>query len=248
MPTYNRAYTIQNAIRSVVDQTFKDWELIIADDGSTDGTYRVVESFANPRIKYLTLPHTGFVSKVRNAGNKEAQGELIVVHDSDDQAFPDRLEEIWNIYQLTHADLIYHGMYARFFDPYHNCITRLTKPALPYSQERLLTEQYIPGQVAYKREAILEIPYDERIVCCDDYQMLLEFSLSEKTFAPVYKNLYDYVESGDSINVGGELRGDRKRDVQVILQILKEKYGMSKVAGLVKNTVSGELISQEIVQ
>ena len=94
MPTYNRGGVIVNAIRSVIDQTFTDWELIIVDDGSTDNTERVVKSFYDPRIKYHKIEHTGYVSKVRNAGNKLAKGEIIVVHDSDDVAFPDRLEEI----------------------------------------------------------------------------------------------------------------------------------------------------------
>src|SRR3990167_5599743 len=94
MPTWNRANIIQHAIRSVVDQTFKDWELIIVDDGSEDHTKRIVEEFAHPRIKYIKAEHSGHVSKVRNIGNQAASGEIIVVHDSDDIAFPDRLEEI----------------------------------------------------------------------------------------------------------------------------------------------------------
>ena len=242
MPTYNRAHTIQNAIRSVIDQTYKDWELIIVDDGSNDGTKRIVDNFANPRIKYHLIEHCGFVSKVRNYGNKLAQGEIIVVHDSDDQAFPDRLEEIVKAFDETDTDLVYHGMYARFYDPYNKAITRLVKPAQPFSKEHLLNEQYIPGQVAYKREKILETPYDERVRCCDDYQMLLEFCLKNYRFYAIDKNLYDYVDSPDSINISGELGGDRKRDVEVIISILKEKYNITAVAGLLRNTVLKEIV------
>ena len=161
MPTYNRAYTIQNAIRSVIDQSFKDWELIIVDDGSTDGTKRIVESFANPRIRYFQLPHSGNISQVRNEGIKRASADVLVVHDSDDQALPDRLDEIYKVFEEhSDTDVVYHGMYNRFFDPYHNAISRLLKPAQPYDKERLLQEQYIPGQIAYKRETVLRIPYN----------------------------------------------------------------------------------------
>ena len=250
MPVYNRANIIQHAIRSVIDQTYKNWELIIVDDGSEDGTKRIVESFAHPKIIYKKIDHCGFVSKVRNVGNQMARGDIVVVHDSDDVAFPDRLEEIVKAFEENaDADLVYHGMYLRFFDPYHNAISRSIRPALPYSKEQLLNQQYIPGQVAYKRAAILETPYDERIRCCDDYQMLLEFALKGYKFVPIYKNLYEYADSPDSINVSGEMDGSRRKDVEIILDILKNKYNINAIAGLIKNTVgTGETISREIIQ
>src|SRR3990167_9337853 len=99
MPTYNRGHVIQNAVRSIVDQTFKEWELIIVDDGSSDSTKRVVESFANPRIKYFKLEHTGHITKIRNFGNQQASGDIIVVQDSDDQSLQDRLEEIMRAFE-----------------------------------------------------------------------------------------------------------------------------------------------------
>jgi len=249
MPTYNRARVIQHAIRSVVDQTFKDWELLVIDDGSEDGTQRVVESFANPRIIYKKIAHCGYVSQVRNYGNKLARGEVIVVHDSDDVAFPDRLEEIWRVFQcFPDADLVYHGMYLRFYDPYHDAISRSIRPALIYEKEKLLSSQYIPGQVAYKTKRILETPYDNRIRCCDDYQMLLEFALKDYNFMPIFKNLYEYSDSPDSINVSGEMDGSRKKDVEIILEILKNKYNVDAIAGLIKNTVdSSQILSREII-
>ena len=247
LPTYNRGSTIQHAIRSIIDQSFKDWELIVVDDGSDDSTKRIVESFAYPRIIYKKTEHTGFVSRVRNEGNRLASGEIIVVQDSDDMSLPDRLEEIVKAFEEDpEADVIYHGMYQRYFDPYHDAIVRKSKPALPYSKERLTTEQYIPGQVAYRRSLALKCPYDERIRCCDDYQILLEFSLSGAKFKPIYKNLYEYADSPDSINVNGEKDGSRRNDIKIILSILKEKYGVEKSATLVKNTIdTNETISRE---
>ena len=243
MPSWNRDYTIQNSIRSIVDQTYDNWELVIVDDGSTDATKKVVMNFANPKIKFIQLEHSGFISKVRNAGNALAKGEIIVVHDSDDQSFPDRLQSIVDAFaENPDADLVYHGMYQRFYDHYNNAIVRTPKEAVPFSKERLLREQYIPGQVAYKTSAILDTPYDERIKCCDDYQMLLEFCLKGKKFVPVFKNLYDYVNSPDSVNINGEIDGRRRKDVEVILSILKEKYGVEATAEMVRNTIGSEIV------
>lgn len=255
MPAYNRANVIQHAIRSVVDQTYKDWNLIVVDDGSQDGTKRIVESFANPRITYKKIDHCGFVSKVRNIGNKMAEesgAEIIIVHDSDDQAFPDRVEEIVKCFDETNADIVYHGMYVRHYDPFHNAVARQIRPALPYNKEQLLTSQYIPGQIAYKTRVVMETPYDDRVRCCDDYQILLEFALKGYKFAPIFKNLYEYYDSPDSINVSGEMDGSRRKDVEVILSILREKYGVHAIAGLIKNTLGdempSEIISREIIK
>ena len=248
MPTYNRAGMIQHAIRSVVDQTFKNWELIIIDDGSTDGTKRIVESFAHPRIIYKRIDHSGFVSKVRNEGNRMARADIIAVHDSDDLAFPDRLEEIYSCFESNQdADVVYHGMYMRFYDPFHDAFSRAIRPALPYSKEHLMNEQYIPGQIAYKRDIVLKFPYLESVKCCDDYQMLLQLSLEGCNFKPIFKNLYEYCDSPDSINVSGELDGSRKRDIKIILDWLKEKYNIDGHAMLQKTINSEQIISTEFI-
>ena len=252
MPYYNRGKVVQHAIRSVIDQTFTNWELIIVDDGSTDNVKILVDSFADSRIHYHRIEHCGFVSRVRNEGNRLARADIIAVHDSDDVAFPDRLEEIYKAFQGPDdegipPDVVYHGMYYRFYDPFHNAIARTVRPAQPYNKKRLLTEQYIPGQIAYKRKWILETPYDERIRCCDDYQILLEFALKGYKFTPIFKNLYEYYDSQDSINVIGEADGSRKMDVEIILQILKEKYNTDGHAMLLKTTGEGETISREFL-
>lgn len=248
MPTYNRGYVIQNAIRSVIDQTFTQWELIIVDDGSEDGTKRIVDQFADSRIRYEKIDHCGFVSKVRNKGNSLATSDIIIVHDSDDVAFPDRVQEIMDAFD-DETDVVYHGFYMRFFDPYTNATSRQVRPAARFSKERLLHEQYIPGQIAYKKKCILETPYDERIKCCDDYQILLEFALKDYKFKPIYKNLYEYVETPDSINVSGEMDGSRKKDTEIILSILKEKYNVEATAQMVKNIINtGDIVDRQFVK
>ena len=83
-PTYNRAYIIGKTIKSVLNQTFSDFEYIIVDDGSTDNTEKVVKSFCDRRIIYLKLlQNSGGSCKPRNVGFKHAKGEYIVRVDSD---------------------------------------------------------------------------------------------------------------------------------------------------------------------
>ena len=84
--TWNRAPLIGRAIESVQSQTFKDWEIIIVDDGSTDATERVVKEWQKkePRIRYFKRPHVGRIAVVSNFGLKQARGEYIAILDDDD--------------------------------------------------------------------------------------------------------------------------------------------------------------------
>ena len=84
--TYNRSQLISRAIKSVLDQNFKDFELIIADDGSTDNTEEIGKSWEkkDPRVKYLKGPHFGRIAKISNFGLKSAKGEYIAILDDDD--------------------------------------------------------------------------------------------------------------------------------------------------------------------
>jgi glycosyltransferase involved in cell wall biosynthesis len=92
VPTYNRPQYLRAAIDSVFAQTFTDWELIVADDGSEGETAAYVAALANsPRIKVLRLAHTGNPGAVRNAACRAAQGEYIAFLDSDDVWLPEKL-------------------------------------------------------------------------------------------------------------------------------------------------------------
>ncbi len=91
IPTFNRAHMINKAINSVINQTFPDWELIIVDDGSTDNTREVIESYKEPRIRYVYQTNQER-SVARNNGIRNAVGKYICFLDSDDYYLPQRLE------------------------------------------------------------------------------------------------------------------------------------------------------------
>ena len=97
--TYNRSDLIGETIRSILDQTHQNIELIIVDDGSTDNTREVVESFSNRRIKYIYTDNWGGPARPRNIGIREAKGDYIAFCDSDDYWDLRKLEV-----QLRHFD------------------------------------------------------------------------------------------------------------------------------------------------
>ena len=92
IPTYNRLALVQQAVASVVAQTFSNWELIVVDDGSDDGTPAFIHSLNDPRIRVLEMPHTGNIALARNSGARAGSGEWLTFLDSDDVWVPYKLE------------------------------------------------------------------------------------------------------------------------------------------------------------
>ncbi|NGM63271.1 glycosyltransferase [Sphingobacterium sp. SGG-5] len=93
MAAYNAAPYITKAIQSILNQTFRDFELLIVDDGSTDNTVDVVNSFHDPRIRLIKNESNKGLGFTRNVALKEAEGEFLAILDSDDIASANRLEK-----------------------------------------------------------------------------------------------------------------------------------------------------------
>ena len=91
MPAYNAERYIADAISSVLEQTFADFELLIINDGSTDNTGRVIASFNDERIVLINQPNRG-VSAALNVGLSHARAPNIARFDADDICYPDRLK------------------------------------------------------------------------------------------------------------------------------------------------------------
>ena len=93
IPLYNKRGSIASTLSSVLDQVYSDFELIVVDDGSTDGSADVVRSFQDPRIRLLTKPNGG-VCSARNEGIRNAFSDFVAFLDADDLYEPGFLKEI----------------------------------------------------------------------------------------------------------------------------------------------------------
>ncbi|MFB6258251.1 MAG: glycosyltransferase family 2 protein [Flavobacteriales bacterium] len=91
MPVHNGKLYLHEAVGSVLQQTWSDWELIAVDDGSTDGSASIVQSYQDERIHLIQQEHRG-VSAARNKGLEKAQGDFLLFLDADDVLFPRSLE------------------------------------------------------------------------------------------------------------------------------------------------------------
>jgi glycosyltransferase involved in cell wall biosynthesis len=106
IPVYNRASIVQKAIDSVLDQTFNDFEVIIIDDGSTDGTREKVLANQDPRLQYHYQPNQG-VCAARNYGALSGKGVYFVFLDSDDSVTKNWLEEFAHQLNIKPSVLVF---------------------------------------------------------------------------------------------------------------------------------------------
>ena len=107
LPAYNRESTIEGAVRSVLDQTFSDLELLVVDDCSEDSTVAVLEKITDPRLKVIRCKTNGGACRARNIGIENARGKYIAFQDSDDQWHKDRLQKTLKALQEEKADFVF---------------------------------------------------------------------------------------------------------------------------------------------
>lgn len=114
MPVYNNAKLLSNAVQSVFNQSFENWELIIIDDGSTDDTPAVADAFAvcDRRIRVIHQENQWIYKSINN-GYAAALGEYALVVNSDDTINPDALKEIYKVAVIDRADLVVFNLWYR---------------------------------------------------------------------------------------------------------------------------------------
>jgi glycosyltransferase involved in cell wall biosynthesis len=120
VPAYNAQRYLIESINSVLAQTFRDFECIVVDDGSTDRTPQLIDELArvDSRIRRLTIPHGGIV-KGLNAGIEAARGQYIARTDADDICLPNRFE-LQVRYLDQHPDCVMIGSKVTLVDPYNS--------------------------------------------------------------------------------------------------------------------------------
>lgn len=172
MTTYNCASFIKQAIKSILNQTFTDFELLVVDDGSDDNTSEIVSSFVDKRILYKKVNHLGR-SKVLNYGLSIAKHDLISIMDADDIAHPLRLEK--QILKLTGNENDICFTDAAFFKGNRILYTITTDLESKSVNETLaLHGHFINSTFLFNKNHILKFDgYDESLQVFEDYDLWL---------------------------------------------------------------------------
>jgi glycosyltransferase involved in cell wall biosynthesis len=173
MPTWNRGSVVGRAIKSVIKQSYKNWELIIVDDGSIDNTANVVARFLrNKKIKYISMPHRG-VSSSRNTGLEHAKGSIVSYLDSDNEWHKDFLLLSVN-YMIDHQkDTCYCGLVYYDLD-INKGFVRLRN----FNMASLLIDNYIDINVfIHKFDLVKEYGgFDDSLKRWVDWDLILRYT------------------------------------------------------------------------
>jgi glycosyltransferase involved in cell wall biosynthesis len=189
IPTYNRFVLLQQAITSVVTQTYTNWELIIVDDGSDDGTSEAIISMKDNRIKVLKLRHIGNIAILRNIGVKSGSGEWLSFLDSDDIWIPQRLEILLSILFQKGKRWGYGGFELMNKDTY--AIPNKAGKYRPISgwivKDVITTEASVNiGALMLERTLFEEVGgfnEDTKLIYREDYELVIRLALKSEALA-----------------------------------------------------------------
>ncbi len=176
IPTYNRAWVLKEAIDSVLAQEFKDFELIVVDDGSTDNTGEILDSYEQD-ILVLRQSNKG-VSAARNRGIDAAEGRLIAFLDSDDLWLPRKLSSQVDFFNSNPAAVINQTEEIWVRNGVRvNPKTRHHKFSGMIFERSLALCLVSPSAVMIKKNLFSEVGvFDENLPACEDYDLWLRIS------------------------------------------------------------------------
>ena len=157
MPVYNVASYIKEAVDSVLNQSFHDYELLIINDGATDGTKKIIESYNDSRIRLICQENKG-VAEALNTGLQFARGEFIARFDGDDICLPGRLEKQVSFLEQN-PEYVLIGGEAEYMDQsgqhlfHYKCIA--------YTHEEIMNTisshcPFIHASVMYRKDAVMK--------------------------------------------------------------------------------------------
>jgi glycosyltransferase involved in cell wall biosynthesis len=184
IPTHNRAKLVQEALRSVLGQTFQDYEVIIVDDGSSDNTRQVIKEFTqhDKRMHYFCQSNRG-PSAARNRGIRASKGQYIAFLDDDDMWLPEKLEKQMRLILADDNVSVAHCDF-RFVDEHGNLTPMRWRraPRRGTLYEDLMYDNVIAGSasaVLVRRQVLMDVgSFDEHLQACEDQDLWRRIALA----------------------------------------------------------------------
>jgi glycosyltransferase involved in cell wall biosynthesis len=184
MPLYNAAPFVGEAIQSILNQSFKDFELIIIDDGSTDNSLKIAQSFSDPRIRILKNDENKGIVYTRNRGLHEMKGRYFAPFDADDIAHPDKFS-IQLEFMEKHPEFGLVGTWAYHIDPLGNRISssyKLSGSPESIPIKMLFRAYFIQSAVVFRKEVLPPEGYTTGYDIAEDYKIYFDTAQKFKTW------------------------------------------------------------------
>lgn len=207
IPAYNSARTIAATLATVCGQTFGDYEVLITDDGSSDGTLEICRQYAREhpemQISIASIPHSG-VAAARNHSLARASGDYVSFLDSDDRWTPEKLERVTDlISRNSGADVIYHDVVVIAQDGRRSHHPSGPPPSDPYLRLLLDSNFLSTSAVTVRRSRIMiagGFDCNPDFEICEDYELWLRLARSGARFAYIQATLGEIVKTKGSLS------------------------------------------------
>lgn len=198
MPAYNQGRYIAEAMQSVLNQTYADWELIIVDDGSTDSTAGEVARFDDTRLRYIRQPHQG-VSAARNVAIATSSGEYLAFLDADDIYHPGKLEA--HVFRLNLTSEIGLTYGWRIEIDQQGKPLRVHRPPIEISLKTLvLGFPFAPSDIVVRRGWIERVGgFDQSLEINEDRDLFIRLALAGCQFTGLDRLLVYRRYHGDRV-------------------------------------------------
>ncbi len=177
LPVYNAEKYLHEAITSVLQQSYKDFELIIINDGSSDKSDEIIRSFKDPRIRYLINEQNIKLIKTLNRGIDEALGKYIARMDADDICMPDRFLRQVEFLEANN-DYVMCGSWARIIDGEGNITGRIKRIDTDgmIRSNMLFTTPFLHPTVMIRTEALKKERYSDVALHCEDLELWIRLA------------------------------------------------------------------------
>jgi len=176
MSVYNGEKYLREAVESILNQTFSDFEFLIIDDASTDSSLEILQSYDDPRIKIIRNIENLGLTKSLNIGIRLAKREYIARMDADDISLPERFERQIT-FLLNHPDIALAGTFYQNIDHEGNIFGTCNLLLKPRYQDFIKGNCIIHGSVMVRSEVMVTISgYNELIKKCQDYALWLQLA------------------------------------------------------------------------
>lgn len=227
MPTYNHGDYINNAISSVKNQIYRNWELIIIDNFSTDNTEQIINKAKDHRVIYKKFRNNGAIAASRNYGLRLSKGEIIAFLDSDDEWYPKKLSYCVQELFKQNAGLVYHQMVIKKLGliPFIKQKTENRKLTHPSYYDLLENGNPIINSSVVMKKCIIEsvgyLNEEKDFFAWEDYDYWIRISEKEFKLYLIDKHLGNYL-------VGKHNTTSSKRTLNINRSILKHYFVNTK--------------------
>ena len=240
LPTYNRAYILVETIGKVICQDFKNWELLVIDDGSKDNTKQVVESINDDRIRYIYQENKER-SVARNNGINQAKGEYICFLDSDDIILENHLQVLYDfIADNAIKDAL---LFTSYLVKEKGVLKDITISKLEGNpMDYFFRHPVIPTRVCMSRRISMEFEFRDDAIIVEDMIYWIEVSNKYPVYQVPKKTVYYCIHDDNSVNISNDgykkmiegLNNFKKDKPEVFNKISKTSFDLSKKSAFLK--------------